>query len=679
MKKRSLLSLVFLMFLYIGPLIFTVSDGHTAILAEQNIGKDFTTSANGDESPQSITSFSETLPDDVLFYPDGLLIDSESSPTWGGLWLGDASDGTEGNLFYSGADSQPDEDGAIETGISYSGTYPSISFVLDLTVTAYSKTGGTTSIDIGVMLWSGVGSGSEDLIFTQELTGTGAILVTGETSLTAIESFLVNITYAGAPSGDYVNITIDSYQYEYQTVLSADSYAESFADISDWTNVDGTITSNGDVGAIEALGDDAYDSAYTDVPSYPSGAENYYIEFRHKENTTTGAYCLFQLLSSDGGAGTNRKTISFTESTSWTTEKFIINVAGSIESIKWFVRASVPIKAELDYLRIAPADELGWQHDGSTTSGIITTYNCTVTSDGDQLNVTGTDGAYGYIEIDIDPTTTRTYIEETYYPFIEMNITSVQAVGNAGLPRLWGGDGTQYIPSATWFTSAGMIRANIIAGSSGDPYLLRLYVVTDASYLIDYVKIYSIANFTYSDYGCAITEYLYVDSGVLSGISDTEMVLQSDNDFSVNTADYNTWNITATNTASLRFDYYVGGWQTGTYGITGGALVSGTLTILKFRIGNAATGTIIISAIKFIDTHLWQEAAEVTIILVVPISAETLWALNNLYILLGMIFVISSGLYLVKGGRDEFSLDKTFFVIVAFIFGWALIIGGIMP
>lgn len=55
------------------------------------------------------------------------------------------------------------------------------------------------------------------------------------------------------------------------------------------------------------------------------------------------------------------------------------------------------------------------------------------------------------------------------------------------------------------------------------------------------------------------------------------------------------------------------------------------------------------------------------------------WSLTSFTILLGMVMIPASVLYLVKGGRDEASSDKVFYFLIAFIIGWALIVGGIMP
>ena len=151
-------------------------------------------------------------------------LDSDTSPTWGGIWKGEGSDGSVDNIFYSVADENDDEDGAIETGITVSNDLGTVTFNLDLTITAYNEQ--CDSIDITVMLWSGVGSGSEEIVYSDSLSGTGAVNISGSTSLATIESFLVNITYVGIISGDYVNMTIDSYfvglltDYDWFTISS---------------------------------------------------------------------------------------------------------------------------------------------------------------------------------------------------------------------------------------------------------------------------------------------------------------------------------------------------------------------------------------------------------------------------------------------------------------------------
>jgi hypothetical protein len=73
------------------------------------------------------------------------------------------------------------------------------------------------------------------------------------------------------------------------------------------------------------------------------------------------------------------------------------------------------------------------------------------------------------------------------------------------------------------------------------------------------------------------------------------------------------------------------------------------------------------------DTH-WNIAGTAVLIFSVPID-ET--GLDMLLIFLGLIMIPASTLYIVKGGRSEMSSDKLFYFLIAFIIGWALVIGGI--
>ena len=70
----------------------------------------------------------------------------------------------------------------------------------------------------------------------------------------------------------------------------------------------------------------------------------------------------------------------------------------------------------------------------------------------------------------------------------------------------------------------------------------------------------------------------------------------------------------------------------------------------------------------------WQEVGDAELVFSIPID-ET--ALNWFLILLGMFMVPASTLYLVKGGKNNMSMDKVFYFIVAFLFGWGLIFIGV--
>ena len=51
--------------------------------------------------------------------------------------------------------------------------------------------------------------------------------------------------------------------------------------------------------------------------------------------------------------------------------------------------------------------------------------------------------------------------------------------------------------------------------------------------------------------------------------------------------------------------------------------------------------------------------------------------MNVLFVFCGLGMIPVSIIYLVKGGKDDASMNKVFYGLVAFIFGWALFLGGI--
>lgn len=79
--------------------------------------------------------------------------------------------------------------------------------------------------------------------------------------------------------------------------------------------------------------------------------------------------------------------------------------------------------------------------------------------------------------------------------------------------------------------------------------------------------------------------------------------------------------------------------------------------------------------ISGVITQGWEIVGEAKLIFSVPYD-ET--GLNILIVFLGLIMVPASTIYAAKGGLREASMDKVFIVIVVFILGWALFLGGIM-
>lgn len=77
---------------------------------------------------------------------------------------------------------------------------------------------------------------------------------------------------------------------------------------------------------------------------------------------------------------------------------------------------------------------------------------------------------------------------------------------------------------------------------------------------------------------------------------------------------------------------------------------------------------------------LWHtvETQPITIDLWEGISEASQWLINSILIIGGLVLIPASTLYLVKGGKNDIDTDKLFYFCIAFMFGWALLIGGIL-
>lgn len=76
----------------------------------------------------------------------------------------------------------------------------------------------------------------------------------------------------------------------------------------------------------------------------------------------------------------------------------------------------------------------------------------------------------------------------------------------------------------------------------------------------------------------------------------------------------------------------------------------------------------------------WHNIGNAEIIFEVGWSVEMEWTLNSWYIMLGMLMVIGGPTYLAYAKKsNRLSLETVFIFLVVFIFGWAMIIGGVGP
>jgi len=79
------------------------------------------------------------------------------------------------------------------------------------------------------------------------------------------------------------------------------------------------------------------------------------------------------------------------------------------------------------------------------------------------------------------------------------------------------------------------------------------------------------------------------------------------------------------------------------------------------------------------DIFPWVPVGDAEFIFPVEWDPAAQFGFDSFFIFLGLIMIPTSTVYLVRGGRNEASMDKLFWGLVIFVVGWGLLIGGIMP
>ena len=633
------------------------------------------TAGYGDESPQSITSFSETLPDDVMFFPDGIANDT--------VLVADTGDDDY-------ADSQVLDSTYWSTTIA---TLEEAEFHLLMGIEEfdYAFYGHATVIEC----WFKIQNDADSWIILETIATGGDAWYNGtvtdpdyfKTDNEIHFAILDDVTGDGSTiECDYLEITSVSFM----TLADDDHYAESFSDVSDWTyNLSSgagayDFTSDGDIATMEkVLVTTATEYVGYTISGTWSGTD--YFEMRWMCNGKSRIHAQIW----DGSEWD--VLINYERSiTDYVTTKIYLGAYGT--SFTWLrllvddysnAYNSDSLGFMLDYLRISPANESGWQHDGSTTHGVSESGSGTVSSDGD--TVTFVSGAIGdNVIFTTDATSTRSSISVTHYPFYEFSISSVvdtDADGNVWKLRVYGDDTNSY--PIGYSDDTGIFRGNLLALDLGDIFRFTFYLAdANEEIEIDYIKFYSIANFTFTQsVSCVNSDIFYVDSGALKGSKTTDyyQTFWYDPVLSVDTEMYN---VVEANITKDGYPNVVGFNWAGT--VTGigetwylvdeksAALDPSVLTDMRISIDVLGDWTLY--GIAYVDDHTWRGFTTVTVWFEVIAFEGTL---GMLLIFGGLILIPASTLYAVKGGREEMNTDKLFYVLIAFVIGWALVIGGI--
>lgn len=605
-KARKQLALAVVLGLFLFSIVNPAPSLMPLAIGNELNEKPFFAAGDGAQSSDSIYSFTETLDDDVLQYPDYELAypmtDFNTAADFEG-WTEKAgsefesltADGSKVIAETAGDNSWHILEHSVDYGVGVEG----------YTFWIRTKFNYTTTSGLRIILMdSGVVVNTTILTVTSYWLTSEILYYSDEGAIDSLEVWIADYT-------DPLSVEIDFIYFN-----CSSNYADSFFDVSDWTLYSNegseTITSDDDVGtfAVEAyVASYDPDYMYSDTVSLTG---SYYYEIRYRLNITTVGSVVLCGYSTEG-FGSNVFWQDLTKTTSWITKKFYDS--DTLERVAiCLVKAAAgqgPIEIDIDYLRIAPADEMGFGHDGSTTAGLTADndahFDYVFSSDGDNLNITTTvdtgSSNNGDALLVYDTTATATDLEDSNYPFFVMNYKCAVDGGKYYVYARYGGKSAavELTTDNAWHT----VRWNVAAGSStGSANILFRYyrsvIGETAKLLVNWTKAFSIANFSSIVGHDAISKYLYVDNDVLYS-TDDYMELLHDPTLAVSTNTYNVANITTGSGDDVRINFYYGGGVWEGYKASGETRwgLTSDKTVSDFNMRFYAAGYI--SAIKFIE------------------------------------------------------------------------------
>ena len=373
--------------------------------------------------------------------------------------------------------------------------------------------------------------------------------------------------------------------------MASSGFAESFAVVNDWSSTGNTPTTNNDVCTFTVPGDASYDDLSSNSVSLTSGY--YYIELRFRVNVAGSSYFKLRVYENDNAGGALTLLMDSTyPSTSWRTYRAGFQASHDIESVVIScIATSTTTDFQFDYLRISK--ETGWQHDGSTTSGITASGGGSISTDGDYVSLTS-DSDGSIFDIAVDTTDTITPMSADAYPFLSVKFHP----GDANdIYTLQSYDGSSY---GTVVNTKNAIDGRYYLRDLDTSITRFRFVVKPSQTIrIDYLKMYSIANFSITYSGGHLEAYLYVDSdGALVSSEDfvNWIELEYEPTMNINTEEFQWALIDQSNFSHFNLDmaYYLDSWSTWDEEILY-HLNAGTLSGFKFRLSNAGR----INSIKF--------------------------------------------------------------------------------
>jgi hypothetical protein len=646
--------------------------------------------------------FRESIPDDVLYYPDPLEhTASDGSVDSDPFITGDYWDTWEDDASYLTADSTY----SVSIDLVFNITEYSNFIVDNATLNFFLRWQVSLSVGPDPMLYWAIwnfDTSSWDTVYS-------VVLSSALNFENREESIIYDDKYVN--STNHVRFTVyanntyaDDIEVDYAYVTATNHYTESFADVSDWDDyvAPDAFSSDGDVLTIESTADGSndYEAIYSNNPNTSIGA---YLEFYYRTETTSIDYISVRVYAEDDHAGTMteyRPTIT----TSWTAYK--VRLTQVCESIVIGLRHDDDVSPDndlyFDYVGIRRADEMGWQHDASTIHGTTNgagdfTYSNSTDGDIIQLNITANATSWCDFKFNYDTTSTVAKPERNYYQFMKIRWRMTAFTGNyIGLRIDYddyrrdtaSGETGYYTSPFAWTTD--IINVATFTSSDVEPSNVRIIGKFDsgenATVEIDFVKFYSILNYTITQSSTSIDDFLYVSAGVLySEIDSGSITLNYDPAIYLNESisDRYTWT-KETSSGDSYLSFYDDIWTDYATGTEGE--INATTTDMRIQFTEDAD----IMSITFSPTPphwylvgnapfvfrvpYWNLANSAPFDFYIPVDE---FVLASFFMLIGMIMIPASTLYLVKDRRENMNSDRAFFFLLLFLMGWALILGGI--
>ncbi len=377
--------------------------------------------------------------------------------------------------------------------------------------------------------------------------------------------------------------------------IAGSGFAESFAVVSDWTSTGTPPTTNGDVSTLTVPGDSSYDYFTSNSASLSPGY--YYVELRYRASVAATSYFRLRGYEENNAGGVSTLIMDTTyTSTSWRTYRTGFQISHEIESVSFScIATSSNTDFQFDYLRISK--ETGWQHDGSTISGVSASGGGSISTDGEYISLTS-DSDGSIFDITVDTTSTTTPISVDDFPFLSVKFHPNDVNDIYTLQTY---DGSSY---GTLVSSQNSVDGRYYVRDLDTTIMFFRFVVGSSQTIrIDYLKMYSIANFSVTYSGGHKDAFLYVDSsGALVSSEDfvNWIELEYEPAMSMNTEEYQWARIEQSEFSHFNLDvaYHLDTWSHWDEELLY-HLYAGTMSGFKFRLSNAGR----IQSIKFGTIH----------------------------------------------------------------------------